>query len=86
MPYCIPSVSLLLTPCLNFAMCEKATGLELFHVLKTAVIDSKVTSVIAVQSVSDEAIVNEDKTILIEHPDTESKEGEHDKRIRIPEV
>ena len=69
-------------------MVEKATGLEFYHIVNTALLFSKVISADVVQSVSDAVIVNEHKTVLNEHPDTENKEGKHDKRIpvRIPEV
>ena len=55
--------------------------MELFHVLKTVEIDCKVISAVVVQSVSNEVIANEDKTVLIEHPDTGNKEDKHDTRI-----
>ena len=64
-------------------MVQKETGLELFHVVKTLLLGSKVISGAVVRSVSNKVIVNEDKTVLIETaPDTENKEGKHDNNIR----
>lgn len=54
-------------------MTEKATGLELFHVVKTVVLSSEVTSAVVVQTVSNKVVVNEAKTVLIEQPDTDNK-------------
>ena len=73
-------------------MLEKATVLNFYRVLKTALLVSKVVSADVVKSVSDTVVVSEDKTVLIEDPETENKEVKHDKRIhvhvdvRIPEV
>ena len=60
---------------MTFVMAEKETGLELFDVLKTVVLGSEVTPGAVVQSTTNEVIVNEDKTVWIEQPYTENKEG-----------
>ena len=78
-----PPTTVQYTHCLTFVMAQKETGLELFHVVKTLLLGSKVISGAVVRSVSNKVIVNEDKTVLIETaPDTENKEGKHDNNIR----